>query len=128
MVQLTHQWLTMNRKSKNIVTDQSMKLGVSVLSRHWNSKEVGSKAVEGRNGLARAQTKSKSLLLLSLHRLPAKDVAKIRGVSSQLKRSGSIVCLPASKMQIKSTSSYFKLSKIPAKVCSPFGDFSSFQM
>jgi hypothetical protein len=88
-----------------------------------NSKEgVGLLTQQGRVARQRAKLPSS----IPTYRLPAKDVAQIRGVSShlkiqkkkkkvclysKLKKPGLKVCLPMSKIWIRNESSYFKLNK-----------------
>lgn len=55
----------------------------------WDPREVGSNASEGTDVLARPRRRRRRnepfLLPFSLHRLPEKGVAQIKGVSSRLK-------------------------------------------
>ena len=54
MIQLVKQWLSSNRKFKNLLLFQSTRLGLAlVFSIQWNPKGVGSNASEGVDLLAR---------------------------------------------------------------------------
>jgi len=83
-ISLVQQWLSTNRRSKFPVAVQSMRLGVS--SGLEYPEEVGSNASEGMDLSARATARVRLLLPCPLYRLPAINMAEIKGVFSHLKR------------------------------------------
>lgn len=85
-----------------------------VFSRCGNPEEVGSNASEGLDLLARGEQTGKEQKLpsfMALDRLPAKDMAQIKGVSSHLKDSEQKWVLS------------LQLSKNPSQMCSSIFGF-----
>lgn len=112
MVQVVQKWLSTNRRFKNPAVVPSMRLAVSAGLRFvlesWRSRLW----CQWSNGLARAsREEQKFSFSLSSYRLIAEDVVQIRGGFSQLKWSDLKVCLPTSKIQIRSGFSHFRISK-----------------
>lgn len=140
MVQLILQWLAVHRMSKNPEVDQFTNLDVSAcLSIHWDSEEVSSKASEEIDLIPRlraSRQRTKSLFLLCsyigfqlkfwsrLKLCPTVTRYRFKVCFTRFKRSELTICLPTSKIQLRSRSFYFTLSTNRSQVGPPLWGFS----
>lgn len=89
-------------------------------SLYKNPEELGCNAHGGMDLLVRLNQAGKEQKVSSsksICRLPAEGVAHIIGRSSHLRRFVLSLCLPTSKIQMKSGLSHIKLGKNPSQRC-----------